>query len=123
MAGSEMITIDELIVAIRMPSVVLDRATHLYGVCRLPVAVVAVVMRVLEAVRLVRFYELSSHRRYSDHHRVAARSVRPADSAAIAVAAPLFRRWRRYRRRVGQRTLNSAHLEQGRAWPPARAVR
>jgi hypothetical protein len=29
-AGSEMITIDELTVASSMPSVVLDRATHLY---------------------------------------------------------------------------------------------
>src|SRR3954454_3453318 len=84
MAGSEMITIDELIVAIRMPSVVLDRATHLYGVCRLPMAVVAVVMRVLEAVRLVRSYELSSHRRYSDNHRV----TQPSGLPPIAPLSP-----------------------------------
>ena len=31
-AGSEMITIDWLTVASRMPSVVLDRAIHLYGI-------------------------------------------------------------------------------------------
>ena len=39
MAGSEMITIEALIVAISMPSVVLDSATHLYRSGRPPVAV------------------------------------------------------------------------------------
>ena len=48
MAGSEMSTIDELIVAISMPSVVLDSATHLYpgwsGWLREMGAAIAVVM-------------------------------------------------------------------------------
>src|SRR3954451_20871127 len=34
-AGIEMITIDALIDAIRMPSVAADSATHLYGGCRM----------------------------------------------------------------------------------------